>query len=600
MVKLIITDRIHKKVLVGEAQPYFISTRDLTRKEVSLAREMGLKRYYLPTLSELEGTEFLNEFDKFWDQMIKLFGPEHKFWRNIVSSKIQEWERSATYLAIVLFTIVQISKLGKSCLIIVCSSIEEESVCEEWGKSHGWKVEKRPFLRLPLWTRRFFQETKNMLIFFYMFGICLYKKLCVIACKPKMHFGKNQILIASLHYLSSFRNGTYLDPFFGNLHNSLEQHGYSVTYLSGSLEKTRKAAQKLRKCKEVAINSPYALISWGSLILLALKVFIRRIRVRQTTFMNCDFSRLINWNARRSEFFWFHFTTEIYYAAIRRLCKLAYFGRLILVYEGNVLERGCIQAFRKYGSGTIIGYSQATIFPFNLKIRLTANEILVKPEPDIFVCTGTESERLLKEIGNRESSLMYSGCSLRYIPVLKETKVEQTVQSNILFALDGDWGCFTILDWLIEHAVVFKDYRVKIRAHPNMPLDEILNQCLYILGDNFQLSNGDIKTDIKNSLCVIYRSTSVGMQAIMNGVPAIHLNINAPLSYDPIMALNSFKWAVQSPEELSNALNEIRSLSPEQKKKDIGIAGNYLKDYFTSPDDKNIKGFMATYKTIER
>ena len=103
-------------------------------------------------------------------------------------------------------------------------------------------------------------------------------------------------------------------------------------------------------------------------------------------------------------------------------------------------------------------------------------------------------------------------------------------------------------------ASIFKDYKIRLRGHPNVPLEKLLAQCINALPDNFHLSNNDLKADIENSFCVIYRQSSVGIQALMNGVPAIHLNIDAPLSCDPIMDLEVCKWTVRSPEGFSAVL----------------------------------------------
>lgn len=55
------------------------------------------------------------------------------------------------------------------------------------------------------------------------------------------------------------------------------------------------------------------------------------------------------------------------------------------------------------------------------------------------------------------------------------------------------------------------------------------------------------------------------MRALMNGVTAIHLNIDVPLSCDPIMGLEVSKWKVRTPEELLTALQEINSLRDKRR-----------------------------------
>ena len=138
MVHLIITDRLHQKVFIDKTSPRLISMRPLTKKEIMLARKLGICRYYLPSLTKTESTEFFKEFDKFWDQVIMPFGHDHPFWRNIVSSNMQEWDSSASYLALLLFTLAQKAELDAPRIVRDCSCLELEDAREDWGAYRSW------------------------------------------------------------------------------------------------------------------------------------------------------------------------------------------------------------------------------------------------------------------------------------------------------------------------------------------------------------------------------------------------------------------------------------------------------------------------------
>ena len=92
--EVLITDRLHKGCMVSGKSPRLISMRRLSAKEVAFARKNTIRRYYLPRLNEYASSEFFNEFDTFWNHVVTPFGTDHPFWRNAVSSKMQEWERS--------------------------------------------------------------------------------------------------------------------------------------------------------------------------------------------------------------------------------------------------------------------------------------------------------------------------------------------------------------------------------------------------------------------------------------------------------------------------------------------------------------------------
>ncbi len=186
IVELTITDRLHRKIFVDKTSPRLISMRPLTKKEIMLARRLGICRYYLPSLTETESAEFFKEFNSFWDQLINHFGQDHPFWRNGVSSKMQEWENSASCLALILFTLTK--RTNKECLgiVVLCASIEEEDVYEEWGRKRGWKVYRRPYLLLPYEVRYIFQKIRNLKNFLFLFSVCIYKKGFSPRYKPMM------------------------------------------------------------------------------------------------------------------------------------------------------------------------------------------------------------------------------------------------------------------------------------------------------------------------------------------------------------------------------------------------------------------------------
>jgi hypothetical protein len=128
-------------------------------------------------------------------------------------------------------------------------------------------------------------------------------------------------------------------------------------------------------------------------------------------------------------------------------------------------------------------------------------------------------------------------------------------------------------------------------------LKGLLGQCLKNSPDNFYQSDGNLETEIKNSLCVLYRQSSVGMQALLNGVPAIYLDVDAPLISDPIMSLKACKWRIRTPEELLKAIQEIRSLGFDQRKDLIDNARKNARNFFAFPSDENIIPFYSVGNT---
>ncbi len=588
---LIITNRLRLKKLIEFHSPlHLLSTRPLKTKELNVAKRLGIRRYYLPKLSKTESERFFIEFDRLWDSAIKPFDDYHPFWRNAISSKMQEWERSFTYLLLILYTLSKINN-DSLTIVIVCSSLQEEDLCEEWGRKSGWKTIRNPSVRLPYQLCYGLQKLKLFLKFLYVLFLFLFQKFISPKYKKPKIKSSNPVLICSLIYSKSIKCGEFSDPFFGNLYQYYNRFGKTAINLCHPLDNYKKTVGKLSECKAANIVVPLSLIRWNEVIFIAFRVFFRKILVNQVRFFDCKISKLIQWNARREMFFNLH--AELYYCAVKKLCRFQGFTLMIFPYEGNAFERACIQAFRKFNSsGTIIGYSHAVIYPLNLKIRLTEAEKSKRPTPDFFIATGPENKRLMVETGNHDEESIQTACALRNIPDLGKLCSTKSKNPTILIALDGVWSTAVVLNWFLENATILNEYDFIIRSHPNIPVGKLIEQCLYNIPENFSFSIGDLKTDFENCFCVIYRQTSVGLQAMMNGIPAIHLNIDAPLPCDPIENLKAGKLVVSDTDQLLSAIKEIKSLSEESHLQAINEAKKYALEYFCERTDENINVFL--------
>ena len=164
---------------------------------------------------------------------------------------------------------------------------------------------------------------------------------------------------------------------------------------------------------------------------------------------------------------------------------------------------------------------------------------------------------------------------------------------NILIALDGVYSTVAVFDWLCEHADIFKGFTVCIRAHPNVSIEEIINQSLQTMPGNFTISQGSLEEAMNDSWCVLYRHTSIGIQALLNGIPIIHLAVDSPLSGDPLKELKICKWTAHTPEDLKIAIAEIRRFNSEDSSIMLNEAKCFLKDYFAQPTQEKRYDFVG-------
>jgi hypothetical protein len=255
---------------------------------------------------------------------------------------------------------------------------------------------------------------------------------------------------------------------------------------------------------------------------------------------------------------------------------------MICNFEGNVHERACIQAFRQCSRGKVVGYAQAIIFALNLKLRLTEKERSLKPEPDLFVCTGPYAKDLLQKIGKNRPKVFRTGYLLRGLPFAKGVQ-DHKRSRKILIALDGLASTAILLEWILEQAPLLDGFEVILRFHPNMPASRIISRITASIPDNFRVSENDISEDISGCLCVFYRHSSVGILAISNGVPAVHLNIDSPLSGDPIEELFAYKWVVNSGAQMAETILAIQESGDGEDEKLLSRAREFINGYFHRP-----------------
>ena len=564
---------------------------------MNLCKKYEINRLYLEKLSEPDKEAYFNELDKFWDKVISTFDNKHSFWRKSVSSKMQPWENSVGYISLVLFSLKRMSSLGcLSKILIIANSIELKNAIIQWCHVNDIKIYKSSHIERDFSTK-IFQKIRIFVSSLARIASCILKKSKTIGVKNYYRGNKTKkktVLIASLLYPQSFKNNIFFDPFFGNLHKEILKNGYECIYISYILNKfDRSTVKSAARCTEVGINLIYSVISWGSLIKVFINRFFNKVKIQNAEFMDCDFSSFLNYQVSLFDFS-FNIHAELFFIAVKKICQSHKFDKFIQTFEGNVHERACTQAFKMYSNGETIGYSHGVVYPLNLKIYLTGKESKIKPEVSKYICTGSYYRELFLNIGRNYDPLkVYSGCMIKYIPSsLDREEYSYCNQKNILVSFGGVESTANVADWMLLLPKSLKEYHFIFRFHPNMPEGKIMPQMINDIPINVTVSTGDLKADINKSFCVVYRHSSVGIQSIMNGVPAVYLNIDSPLSGDPIEALDKFKWTVNSEEEFYRVINDIRNMSKEKIQKQRLEAFDFINKYFAKPTPDNLRSFF--------
>ena len=593
MITYILTDRINKKIARDYSGCFFISHRRLSRREVQLIHEFNFRRMYLSKFDDLEKEGFYREFDRFWNELIRDFGPQHVFWRNAVSSKMQEGSQSISYFVLLLWTLKNIEKKNSFSLVVICENVEEVGVFSLWASQNGLKL-VRTISWWQLFSKRISQEFWNLGKFFYFTYLCFKKKRIA----PKISLENfspmdKRTLVVSEFYSHSISNGKYQHPCWGPLYQFFSEQNQKFSILGDTIDVPSPA---IRNDLEAAYRSfnlfyLYSLVGWWTIIKVSLRVFFRRISIGPCFFDGCDLAPLVRWHLRRFNYP-FNINAEIFFEGVKRINQ-GQFQRMLITFEDNLFERACIQAFCALNKqGVVEGYSHGMICPFNMKLYLTDQEKDRRPQCDRYLTCGDYASKLLSVVACRPSQNIISACTFRSIPIFKYEDLQAHAKDVILVAFDGFYNAAQQFDWLVENKEAFGNYRVVLRAHPNVPWEYIFRHSLYALPEGFEISKEDLKKEFSRTFCVVYRSASIGLQAVLNGIPAIHMCVDLPLEGDPMYELNQLKWVVHNSEELKKALIQIKELSVQENEEARLKATKFAEEYFSPMTEHSIKPFF--------
>jgi predicted glycosyltransferase len=123
-----------------------------------------------------------------------------------------------------------------------------------------------------------------------------------------------------------------------------------------------------------------------------------------------------------------------------------------------------------------------------------------------------------------------------------------------------------------------------MRPHPNLAL---------ALSDQsfFTVSKGPLAEDLEWADAVLYASSTVSMEAISLGIPAIYLDLGNFLNTDPMFGWTDFKWPVNEPSQLVKTIENIESM-PQEKFENLQRKGlDYVYHYLKPVTSKNMRPF---------
>jgi hypothetical protein len=266
-------------------------------------------------------------------------------------------------------------------------------------------------------------------------------------------------------------------------------------------------------------------------------------------------------------------------------------------YENNPWEKICILSLREYSPSTkIIGYQHAVISRASANMYISKEEIPFIPMPDKVVTTGDITKSILEKYGSYPRNSIKSSCALRHEYIYELKMKDFTRSCKILVALEGVYECYKLVNFVFNALSNTKDFQVIIRTHPARPFDRIKNDLCFDIDShtNYSVSNQkSLKDDLSEVDILIYWGSTVSMEALMMGIPVIHVSLDDIVTVDPLFDCSHLKWTVRNVEELQEVILQIYNL-PEQSYLDqYNEAKSYIEKYLKKVTNKRLSEFIV-------
>jgi len=410
---------------------------------------------------------------------------------------------------------------------------------------------------------------------------------------------KSYYVIKSWVDKGSFLNGdTYKDLFFGRLPEYLREKKEEFIVLAGMLTDYKDMLLKIRRIKEFLIIPQEYFVGYLDYLKVIALNFINRPKIaRPVTFCGLEVTDFVRECIKKD-----YEDNEInknliYYYYVKGFLKKIKVHTFLFPFEGQSWERMSILAIRKHSPLTkTMGYAHASLPPYLLNYFYSKEERDIVPLPDKILTAGKEVRMILEESGNYNDKVRFrEGCALRYEYIFKKDRMARSKNGQILAALSMDIGYSLKLLKLLSNTLRGTDrYKVVLRSHPFTPVEMITRLYNLRLGHNFRISKSQsFEDDIAGSSLVVYVDTTASMEALMCGVPVVHVDLKEPISLDPLFRLNSLKWTVSDRDELFRVIDCIYNMDDEEYMRKYNEALSYLKGYFYPVEENYLKEFIV-------
>jgi hypothetical protein len=288
----------------------------------------------------------------------------------------------------------------------------------------------------------------------------------------------------------------------------------------------------------------------------------------------------------------------IYYELGKKISTNKNIKRIIYTFENNSWEQAFLLGLN--GNAKTIGYIHTIIPECAANMFISKEEATKTPLPDKVLTLGTIPKTLI-DIYSEASFSVETSCALRFEYLYNDkntgTNIYKPKGNKVLVGLEGVMESVKVLDLCLDAASLFPEKNFVIRCHPALGI-EILREHLKFPKlistlANIEVSvNKSLQEDINSSSCMIYWGSTVGVEALFKGLPVIHVDLGAELSYDPLFFWNELAYTVKTAPDLVDAIRNIENIDENEYVQCIEKIDDLKKLYFSKVTPNSIDKFL--------
>ena len=226
--------------------------------------------------------------------------------------------------------------------------------------------------------------------------------------------------------------------------------------------------------------------------------------------------------------------------------------RVFFTIEGHVYERAIISAAREISPLIkCIGYQHSSfVYTHNAMFQSYSKRY----DPDIVLTTGLlASEYAKKKFKNKDIKFKVVGTNKRFENLI-------TTKKTCLIAPEGYFSEVKVLcDFARKIAIKRPDIMFILRLHPslegNTHLKKVLN--FSVMPTNIIISKNTILEDLRNSKIILYRGSTVSIQAGCLGITPVYLRLKNELTIDPLFNVGKNKLKISTAKQFLDVYDNI-------------------------------------------